>query len=121
MRCFYHPVAEAVGICKNCSRALCSECAGTGTGSLACPNRCERAVDAIDTLVARNIRLSRGTPGLNGLAILTYFGASSVLGYLFFRENNVTMRVMFGVMMSVMLLAGFANARALFSRTRNRS
>ena len=81
MRCFYHPAAEAVGTCKNCARGLCAECAGTRAGSLACPNRCETAVDALDKLIAGNIRASRvsayaiGVPIFflaSGLAILIY-------------------------------------------------
>lgn len=58
MKCFYHPDADAVGLCKHCSRALCRACAGDAEGSLACPGRCEQQVAQIDKLIAGNIRLT---------------------------------------------------------------
>ncbi len=121
MRCFYHPAAEAVGICKHCSRALCSECAGTRAGSLACPNRCETFVDAVDALVSRNVRLSRGTSPISWLAVLVYFGAAIAFAILFYRETNLNLRVLLGAMTAIMLLAGIANTRVLLSRIRNRN
>ena len=53
MRCFYHGEAEAVALCKSCSRALCHDCAAdVGNGS-ACRNRCEPEVEAINELLQR--------------------------------------------------------------------
>jgi hypothetical protein len=44
MKCFNHASVDAVSICKNCNKALCSECAvDTGHG-IACKGECEADV-----------------------------------------------------------------------------
>src|ERR1700744_5687852 len=58
MKCFYHLQADGGGLCKNCQRALCKDCAGDPAGGLACPNRCEKAVAQTAKLVATNIRIT---------------------------------------------------------------
>jgi hypothetical protein len=54
MRCFYHRDVEAVGNCKNCARGLCGACASEVENGLACRNRCEEEVRALNRIVARN-------------------------------------------------------------------
>ena len=51
MNCFYHRDRSAVGICKNCQRGLCSECAVEVPDGLACKERCERQVLLLGRLV----------------------------------------------------------------------
>src|SRR5262245_51652117 len=51
MNCFYHRSSPAVGICKNCQRGLCSECAVEVPDGLACKERCERQVLLLGHLV----------------------------------------------------------------------
>jgi hypothetical protein len=53
MRCFFHPANEAVGVCKNCSRGICSQCAAVVEDSLACKGRCEQKVATLNQLLAR--------------------------------------------------------------------
>jgi hypothetical protein len=53
MRCFYHASHEAVGICKNCNRGVCRECAREVGDSLACRNRCEDKVAEVNQLWSR--------------------------------------------------------------------
>ena len=53
MHCFYHRNGDAVGICKSCNRGLCSECAVEAPNGLACINRCESEVAAIDHQIQR--------------------------------------------------------------------
>ncbi len=50
MRCFYHPETDAVGICKNCQKGLCMECAADVGNGLACKNRCEEEVKTTNKL-----------------------------------------------------------------------
>jgi hypothetical protein len=47
MECFYHPAVAAAGICKNCHRGICRECAVELEDGIACPNRCEAQVGAL--------------------------------------------------------------------------
>ena len=51
MRCFYHPEREAVGLCKACSKGLCTSCAVDLGHGIA------EAVTALHSLIARNARL----------------------------------------------------------------
>ena len=54
MKCFYHSIVDAVGICKNCSRGICSDCAAELLNGIACQNRCEAEVEAVNNLINRN-------------------------------------------------------------------
>jgi hypothetical protein len=55
MNCYYHPTQPAVGLCKHCERGLCIDCATDVEGSLACKDRHEGQVRALDMLTARNL------------------------------------------------------------------
>jgi hypothetical protein len=47
MKCFYHPEIDAIGLCKNCSRAFCMICAAEVSGILYCRGGCEAAARAV--------------------------------------------------------------------------
>ncbi len=59
MKCFVHRTQDSVGICKNCQRGLCTECAADCGNGLACKGKCEERVYKInrflDTTVHRKI------------------------------------------------------------------
>ena len=57
MRCFYHPESEAVGICKSCQKGVCPACAADLGKGLACRERCESDVTAINEVVARSVEM----------------------------------------------------------------
>lgn len=59
MVCFYHPDKPAVGICKHCQRGLCSECAAVIEDVLACKDRHEDEVRALEQLTARSLSQSK--------------------------------------------------------------
>ena len=67
MVCFYHPDRPAIGICKHCQRGLCADCAALvpsttlrpGDDCLACKNRHEEQVRAMEQLLQRNILQSK--------------------------------------------------------------
>jgi hypothetical protein len=63
MRCFYHHDVEAVATCKNCGRGLCPGCAVDVGNGLACPNRCEEEVRALNRVIARNKTAYQKTSG----------------------------------------------------------
>ena len=51
MECFYHSAAPAVGICKNCQRGVCRECAAEIADGIACSGRCESQAVALGSLL----------------------------------------------------------------------
>ena len=61
MNCYYHPSQPAIGICKHCQRGLCINCAALVDDSLACNDRHEKEVHAINQMVERNILVSART------------------------------------------------------------
>jgi hypothetical protein len=54
VHCYYHPATDAVAICKNCHRGLCPNCAVDMPNGMACRDRCEGEVQALDRLVQSN-------------------------------------------------------------------
>jgi sulfite exporter TauE/SafE len=84
MQCFYHPERAAIGVCKHCQRGLCNGCAAVIEDVLACTNRHEDEVRALEQLTARNLFQSKRVGsgymrnaifyGLVGL-LFTAFGA----------------------------------------------
>ncbi|MCP3166397.1 hypothetical protein [Myxococcus qinghaiensis] len=54
MNCFQHAPVAAVGLCKNCQRGICLECLTDLGDGLACRNRCEQKVQALNTLLNRS-------------------------------------------------------------------
>ncbi len=68
MNCSYHNDKPAVGICKNCQRGLCPECAVETPSGLACPERCEHMVLLLDKLVQQSGK-ARGVAGTSFIAL----------------------------------------------------
>jgi hypothetical protein len=54
MKCFYHNSIDAVAICKNCSRGLCTECVSEVENGVVCKNRCEPAIEEINAMLKKN-------------------------------------------------------------------
>ena len=82
MRCFYHQDVEAVATCKNCARGLCVRCAVDVGNGLACPNRCEEEVRALNRIISRNKSAHEKTSGAYARVALFYslLGAAFLLG-----------------------------------------
>ena len=56
MRCYYHHVRPAVGVCRACGRGVCEECAADLNRALACRGRCEEDATRLVGLVDSSIR-----------------------------------------------------------------
>lgn len=79
MNCYYHPNQAAVGTCKHCQRGICTECIAEVDDSLACKERHEEQVRALNLLLARNI-LQAGRVGSVYLRNAIFY---SLVGILF--------------------------------------
>jgi hypothetical protein len=73
MNCYYHPNQPAVGICKHCQRGLCVDCAVDVDGSLACKDRHEGQVHALDALTARNLLQTQRAGSVYSRNAIFYF------------------------------------------------
>ncbi len=59
MVCYYHSDKPALGLCKYCQRGLCCDCAAVVDDCLACKNRHEEQVHALELLMQKNILQSK--------------------------------------------------------------
>ena len=55
MKCYYHPDISALGLCKHCQRGLCKDCITEVDDSLACKDRHENQVLAIELVTERTL------------------------------------------------------------------
>jgi hypothetical protein len=78
MKCFYHPEVDAVGICKNCQKGLCVNCALDVGDGLACNGSCAEKVIAVNRLVARNVTAHQQAPR-SYLMVVVMFGVLGIL------------------------------------------
>ncbi|HEY5731518.1 MAG TPA: hypothetical protein VIS72_15835, partial [Anaerolineales bacterium] len=61
MVCFHHPDKPAVGLCKHCQRGLCTDCEALVEDVLACKDRHEGQVRALEEMTRLNILKSKRT------------------------------------------------------------
>jgi hypothetical protein len=102
MKCFYHPGAEAVGLCKHCQRGLCSACASERDGGLACRDPHESQVDQVSALIRRNVQVGVKSRPLSLISFAIFVVALLVLIDLALNEENPNVRTM------LYMLAAFA-------------
>jgi hypothetical protein len=123
MRCFYHPQADAVGLCKNCQRGLCSDCASERDGGLACRGRCETAVDQVSALIRRNVQVGVKARPLSLVAFAVFLMALIVLLYLASNEDNQNVSAMLYMVAAFAFVAALGQVsviRSMFTRRSGR-
>jgi len=54
MFCYFHRDVPAIAVCKSCGRGLCPDCASDVGDGLACRDRCEEQVRALNRIIERN-------------------------------------------------------------------
>jgi hypothetical protein len=105
MVCFNHPDKPAVGLCKHCQRGLCIDCAALLDDSLACRNRHEGEVRALEQMTARNI-LQAQRVGSSYLRNAIFYGLVGVLfaGFGMMQLRWLGWQAVFFLMIGVFLL-----------------
>ena len=78
MDCYDHPSVIAVGLCKNCMRALCPESAADVGDGLACRGRCEERVRLDNLATRRGIAQLQDAPR-HAAHVAIIFGAFGLL------------------------------------------
>lgn len=56
MKCFNHPQSDAIGMCKNCQKGLCSTCVVDVGDGLACRNSCEGKVRLLNKITEKSVQ-----------------------------------------------------------------
>lgn len=113
MKCFYHPETDAVGTCKNCHRGICRGCAAERSEGIACRERCEAAVDAVSTLIRRNVQFASGPSWPIMLRLVVYWGLAAGMVYVAVLQEETAARLMSAGIAAVSFVAGLGSARWL--------
>jgi hypothetical protein len=105
LNCFYHPEKPAVGICRHCQRGLCLDCAVPVNDALACKNRHEERVHALEQMTARNILQSQRV-GSTYLRNAIFYGlvGSVFAGFGFWQLNWLGLQAVVFIMLGIFLL-----------------
>ena len=111
MNCYYHPNQSAVGICKHCQRGLCIACAANEGDSLACKDRHEEQVRAINLLTTRNIlQAQRLGPTYRRNAIFYFLSGALFAGFGLYQFRFAGLQALFLMFIGFFLLyAAIAN------------
>ncbi len=76
MKCYNHPEADAVALCRNCGKALCMNCAVDVSNRMACKDKCESKVKALTEILDRGKKTSKNALYLSKANMYTIFSAS---------------------------------------------
>ncbi|MBI4651644.1 hypothetical protein HY745_10245 [Candidatus Desantisbacteria bacterium] len=109
MKCYYHVEKDAIGICKNCNKGLCKECAVDVTNGLACNNSCEEEVKKINEIISRGKTAYRktGKAYLHNAIIYGLLGLFFVLiGFYSLFTDGHSSSVLFILPAGIILLLG---------------
>ena|ERR1017187_7558363 len=111
MKCFYHPQTDAVAICKNCSKGLCTECVSDAGHGAACKGKCESGVQAFNEVIQRAHRSHNVLGGYYKMWAV-FFGLGGltaiIMGFLSW-ENIKSVFLIPMVLISVGLISLFAS------------
>ncbi|HEX3486599.1 MAG TPA: hypothetical protein VHT51_16185 [Micropepsaceae bacterium] len=119
MKCFYHPQADAVGLCKHCQRGLCPLCASERDGGLACRDRHESQVDQVTALIRRNVQVGVKSRAISLVAFAIFVVALIMLLDLAVNEENPNIRTMFYMLAAFSFVAVLGQVpvlRSMFTR-----
>ena len=111
MVCYYHPDRPAVGVCKHCGRALCTEDAVAIDDMLACKGRHEEQVEAAGQMFQRNLLQSKRV-GSNYTRNTIFYGLVAALfaGFGLMQYRFLGLQAVFFMLIGAFLLyAAVAN------------
>ena len=101
MSCFNHAEKKAAGCCKNCGRILCHECIAS-LPSVACKNRCEEKVQAIDAFMEKSVHSRYSTPIIANYLVTLLLAVLAIMLY------NIDFQV-YGIIIGILALLQLIN------------
>lgn len=96
MKCFVHSSKSSVGICKNCGRGVCMECAVDCGNGLSCEGSCEERVKRIDNFLDISVHRKINSTFFVQMSVGVIFAALG--GYFYLGFNEKFMGLCFGLM-----------------------
>ena len=121
MNCFNHPEVSSIGICKSCSKGLCTNCAADLDHGLACKNKHESQVESLNMIIDKSTKAYSAAPKNIIIAPIFYMFMGLVFaGFGFFSRQGVTgLPFVLGVGFIVFAVVIFIRNRAIFSSKEN--
>ena len=116
MHCFNHPQTAAIGTCKCCNRGLCTDSASDLGHGLACRDRHEAQVEAMNMIIEKNARIYAAAPK-NILIGPVFFLLLGLLfaGFGYFRAGGITqLPFLMGLAFIIFAIVSYVRSRALF-------
>lgn len=119
MRCFYHHDAEAIAICKSCSRGLCADCAADVPPGTACINRCEKDVEAFNLVIQRSNNAYQKTGKAyrrSGVAMLIaglVFLSAGLLSIIVYRDYDASFIAVLGLVFLLWAYFSYKSAKQI--------
>ena len=111
MQCYHHPQQAAVGVCKNCSKGICLECAVDEGYGLACRQSCTSEVKALWQIIQRNKDVYQKTAAVYLRGAILYALMALIFAFFPYLYPSVgsELRYLFFGMGGVMLVGSIVN------------
>ena len=119
MNCFYHNQQQAIGLCKACSRGLCSDCATDLDHGLACKNKHEQRVNELETIISMSAKAHADAPkNLLLLPAFFIFMGSVFAGFALYQGEKIgSFPTVMGLGFIFFGLLFFVRNRKIYSRS----
>lgn len=119
MDCFNHSGVAAIGTCKSCSKGLCSNCATDLNHGLACKNKHESQVEAMNMIIEKNAKMYAAAPKNTIIAPVFYlFMGLLFSGFGYFSNGGiVSLPFLMGLGFIIFAIVVFVRNRALFENS----
>jgi hypothetical protein len=121
MHCFNHKNAEAIGLCKHCSKGLCDECAADLGHGLACKGIHEEQVEAVNMIIEKNTKVYAAAPQNTVIAPIFYLFMGIVFASFGYqsRDGFSSLSFVMGVGFIVFAVVVYVRNKALFNNQKN--
>ena len=118
MNCFNHPEKSAIGLCKCCNKGLCFECAVDLDFGLACKNKHEKEVEAIEFITQKSQKIFSSAPKNSLIAPIFYLFMGFVFaGFGFYSKGGVTdLPFVLGIGFIIFGIITFIRGRAIYAK-----
>ena len=112
MKCYNHNEIDAVGICKNCNKGLCTSCNTELTNGIACTSTCIEEVNQINLLIQKSKVSHKTAIGVYmRSAYVTFTFGIIFLFYGIFTETASSFLLSLGIIFIIASIFSFVSAK----------
>ena len=121
MHCFNHKDSSAIGLCKCCSKGLCIDCATDLDHGLACKDKHEEQVEAMNMIIKKNAKVYAAAPKNVLIAPIFYLFMGLIFSRFGYqtRDSFASLPFVMGIGFIVFAVVVYVRNKALFSSNKN--